>query len=42
MLQESFRNVKTRFYVSGGYPAPPHILKQAAQECDAVIGATAD
>jgi hypothetical protein len=23
MLQESFRNVKTRFYVSGGYPVLP-------------------
>jgi hypothetical protein len=42
MLQEKFKNVKTNFYASGSYPAPPHILKQAAEECDAVIGATAD
>ena len=42
MLQEKFKNVKTNFYASGSYPAPPHILKQAAKECDAVIGATAD
>jgi hypothetical protein len=42
MLQERFKNVKTNFYASGSYPAPPHILKQAAEECDAVIGATAD
>ena len=26
----------------GGYPAPPAVLKQAAEECDVVIGATAD
>ena len=42
MLQERFPNVKTSFYASGQYPAPPQILKQAAEECDAVIGATAD
>ena len=42
MLQERFKNVKTNFYASGSYPAPPHILKQAAEECDAVIGVTAD
>ena len=42
MLKENFNNVETNFYVSGLYPAPPHILKQAAEECDAVIGATAD
>ena len=42
MLQERFKNVQTKFYTSGGYPAPPHILKQAGEECDAVIGATAD
>ena len=42
MLKEQFENVQTRFYTGGGYPAPPHILKQAAEECDAVIGATGD
>ena len=42
MLQERFNNIETRFYTSGIYPAPPHILKQVAKECDAVIGATAD
>ena len=42
LLQERFKNIKTIFYTSGGYPAPPHILKQAGEECDAVIGATAD
>jgi hypothetical protein len=42
MLQERFENVRTRFYTGGSYPAPPHILRQAAEECDAVIGATGD
>ena len=42
MLQESYSNVETRFYTGGNYPNPPHILKQAAEECDAVIGATGD
>ena len=42
MLEERFNGIKTIFYTSGEYPAPPHILKQAAEECDAVIGATAD
>ena len=42
MLQERFENIKTTFYTSGLYPAPPEILRQAAEECDAVIGATAD
>ena len=42
MLQERFENVQTRFYTGGNYPNPPHILKQAAKECDAVIGATGD
>jgi hypothetical protein len=40
MLQECFHN-KTRFY-AGGQPNPPHILRQAAEECDAVVGATGD
>ena len=42
MLKERFDNVETRFYTGGNYPNPPHILKQAALECDAVIGATGD
>ncbi len=40
MLKERFKNVQTRFYAGGGYPAPSHILEKAAKECDAVIGAT--
>jgi hypothetical protein len=42
LIQQRFKNVKTNFYVGGGYPVPPPILKQAAQESDVVIGATAD
>ena len=42
MLQECFDGVQTRFYTGGNYPNPPHILKQAAEECDVVVGATAD
>ena len=42
MLQEEFKDVKTRFYNGRGYPAPPDVLKQAAAECDVVVGATAD
>ena len=42
MLQERFDNVKVNFYTGGNYPAPPPIVKQAAEECDVVIGATAD
>ena len=42
MLQEVFENVKINFYTSGNYPAPPPIVKQAGEECDVVIGATAD
>jgi hypothetical protein len=42
MLQERYANVETRFYTGGNYPNPPHILKQAAEECDAVVGATGD
>ena len=42
MLKERFDNLGTRFYTGGNYPNPPHILKQAAEECDAVIGATGD
>ena len=42
MLKERFGEVETRFYTGGNYPNPPHILRQAADECDAVIGATGD
>ncbi len=42
MLQERFKGVEVRFYTGGNYPAPPPIVKQAAEECDVVIGATAD
>ena len=42
MLQERFENIETRFYTGGNYPNPPHILRQAAEECDAVVGATGD
>ena len=42
MLQERFSNVTVNFYTGGNYPAPPEIVKQAAEECDVVIGATAD
>ncbi len=42
MLEERFQNVKTIFYTSGGYPAPPQVLKQAGEECDVIVGATGD
>ena len=42
MLQERFANLTVNFYTGGDYPAPPPIVKQAAEECDVVIGATAD
>ena len=42
MVEERYEGAKSIFYVSGQYPAPPHILKQAAEECDVVVGATAD
>ena len=42
MLQERFEGVETKFFTGGNYPNPPHILKQAANECDAVVGATGD
>lgn len=41
-LQKRFKNVRVNFYTGGNYPNPPHILKQAGEECDVVIGATAD
>jgi hypothetical protein len=42
MLQQRFKNVQVNFYTGGNYPAPPPIVKQAGEECDVVIGATAD
>ena len=42
MLSERFENLTTKFYTGGSYPAPPEVLIQAAQECDAIIGATGD
>ena len=42
MLQERFENVKVNFYTGGNYPSPPEIVQQAGEECDVVIGATAD
>lgn len=42
MLQERFENLQIRFYPGGGYPSPPDILKKASDECDVVVGATAD
>ncbi len=42
MLQERFRGVRVNFYTGGNYPTPPAVLRQAGEECDAVIGATAD
>ena len=42
MIQERFQNVSVNFYTGGNYPAPPPIVKQAGEECDVVIGATAD
>jgi hypothetical protein len=42
MIQERFSNVAVNFYTGGNYPTPPAIVKQAAEECDLVIGATAD
>lgn len=42
MLQERFSDVAVKFYTGGNYPAPPHIVRQAGEECDVVIGATAD
>ncbi len=42
MLQGRFSGVTVNFYTGGNYPAPPHVVKQAAEECDVVIGATGD
>jgi len=42
MLQEKYSDVTVNFYTGGNYPAPPEVVTQAAEECDVVIGATAD
>lgn len=42
MIQERYKNVKVNFYNGNNYPAPPPLVKQAGEECDVVIGATAD
>ncbi len=42
MIQDRFENVAVNFYTGGNYPTPPPIVKQAGEECDVVIGATAD
>ena len=42
LLQEMFTEVTVNFYTGGNYPAPPPIVRQAAEECDVVVGATAD
>jgi hypothetical protein len=42
IIQERFSDVKVNFYTGGNYPTPPPIVKQAGDECDVVIGATAD
>ena len=42
LLQEMFTDVRVNFYTGGNYPAPPPVVRQAAEECDVVVGATAD
>ena len=42
MIQERYKNVSVNFYTGGNYPSPPPIVKQAAEECDVIIGATGD
>ena len=42
LIQERFNDVEINFYTGGNYPTPPPIVKQAGEECDVVIGATAD
>ena len=42
MLQDRFEHLETRFYAGSGYPITPSLVKQAAEECDLVVGATAD
>jgi hypothetical protein len=42
LIQQKYKDVTVNFYTGGNYPSPPPIVKQAAEECDVVIGATAD
>ena len=42
IIQERFSDVSINFYTGGNYPTPPPIVKQAGEEFDVVIGATAD
>ena len=42
IIQERFSDVSINFYTGGNYPTPPPIVKQAGEECDVGIGATAD
>ena len=42
IIQERFSDVSINFYTGWNYPTPPPIVKQAGEECDVVIGATAD
>ena len=42
MIQERYKNVSVNFYTGGNYPSPPPIVKQAAEECDVIIGATGE
>ncbi|SVB85797.1 uncharacterized protein METZ01_LOCUS238651 [marine metagenome] len=42
IIRERFSDVSINFYTGGNYPTPPPIVKQAGEECDVVIGATAD
>ena len=42
LIQQKYKDVTVNFYTGGNYPSPPPSVKQAAEECDVVIGATAD
>ena len=42
MFTENFDDLQTKFYTGGNYPAPRDVLERAAEECDVVVGATAD
>ena len=42
VIQQRFKDVKVNFYNGHGYPAPPGMVKQASEECDVIVGATAD
>lgn len=41
-IKQQFKEIIVNFYHSGGYPSMPAVLKRTAEECDAVVGATAD